>query len=331
MTDSGVPTLAVEVKGLTKSFGAVTALDGLDLEIESGIVFGLLGPNGAGKTTLVRILATLLVPSQGHARVLGHDVIAEPLAVRRRIGLAGQFAAVDQELTGRENLEMVGRLYRLPAAEARMRSGEVLERFELTDAADRRVSTYSGGMRRRLDLGASLVGRPPVLLLDEPTTGLDIRSRQELWRIVEELRRDGTTVLLTTQYLEEADRLAQRIAVIDHGRAVAEGTAAELKAQIGTEVLSLRLRESGGAQEAVAALADLAAGDPVLDPNTGEIRIPVLDPDASAQAVRRLDARGLAIASIQLQDPSLDDVFLTLTGHRAEDGADATEPDSEAA
>jgi daunorubicin resistance ABC transporter ATP-binding subunit len=331
MTDSGVPTLAVEAKGLTKSFGAVTALDGLDLEIESGIVFGLLGPNGAGKTTLVRILATLLVPSQGHARVLGHDVIAEPLAVRRRIGLAGQFAAVDQELTGRENLEMVGRLYRLPAAEARMRSGEVLERFELTDAADRRVSTYSGGMRRRLDLGASLVGRPPVLLLDEPTTGLDIRSRQELWRIVEELRRDGTTVLLTTQYLEEADRLAQRIAVIDHGRAVAEGTAAELKAQIGTEVLSLRLRESGDAQEAAAALADLAAGDPVLDPNTGELRMPVLVPDASAQAVRRLDARGLAIASIQLQDPSLDDVFLTLTGHRAEAGGDATEPASEAA
>jgi daunorubicin resistance ABC transporter ATP-binding subunit len=331
MTDSGAPTLAVKVEGLTKSFGAVTALDGLDLEIESGIVFGLLGPNGAGKTTLVRILATLLVPNRGHARVLGHDVIAEPLAVRRRIGLAGQFAAVDQELTGRENLEMVGRLYRLPAAEARRRSGEVLERFELTDAADRRVSTYSGGMRRRLDLGASLVGRPPVLLLDEPTTGLDIRSRQELWRIVEELRRDGTTVLLTTQYLEEADRLAQRIAVIDHGRAVAQGTAAELKAQIGTEVLSLRLRDRSGAHEAVAALADLAAGDPVLDPNTGEIRLPVLQPGASAQAVRRLDARGLAIASIQLQDPSLDDVFLTLTGHRAEDGADATEPASEVA
>jgi daunorubicin resistance ABC transporter ATP-binding subunit len=331
MTDSGAPTLAVKVEGLTKSFGAVTALDGLDLEIESGIVFGLLGPNGAGKTTLVRILATLLVPNRGHARVLGHDVIAEPLAVRRRIGLAGQFAAVDQELTGRENLEMVGRLYRLPAAEARRRSGEVLERFELTDAADRRVSTYSGGMRRRLDLGASLVGRPPVLLLDEPTTGLDIRSRQELWRIVEELRRDGTTVLLTTQYLEEADRLAQRIAVIDHGRAVAQGTAAELKAQIGTEVLSLRLRDRSGAHEAVAALADLAAGDPVLDPNTGEIRLPVLQPGASAQAVRRLDARGLAIASIQLQDPSLDDVFLSLTGHRAEDGADATEPASEVA
>jgi daunorubicin resistance ABC transporter ATP-binding subunit len=332
MTESGGPTLAVEVRGLTKSYGAVKALEGLDLEIESGIVFGLLGPNGAGKTTLVRILATLLLPSHGDARVLGHDVIAEPLAVRRRIGLAGQFAAVDEELTGRENLEMVGRLYRLPAAQARMRAGDVLERFELTDAADRRVSTYSGGMRRRLDLGASLVGRPPVLLLDEPTTGLDIRSRQELWRIVEELRRDGTTVLLTTQYLEEADRLAQRIAVIDHGRAVAQGTAAELKAQIGTEVLSLRLREAGAAQEAVSALAGLAAGEaPVLDPVSGEIRMPVLDPGVSAEAVRRLDARGLAIASIQLQDPSLDDVFLTLTGHRAEDGANAPEPTSEAA
>ncbi|MEO6858453.1 MAG: ATP-binding cassette domain-containing protein [Solirubrobacteraceae bacterium] len=323
--------MAVEVNGLARSYGAVTALDGLDLEIESGVVFGLLGPNGAGKTTLVRILATLLVPTQGHARVLGHDVIAEPLAVRRRIGLAGQFAAVDQELTGRENLEMVGRLYRLPASEARIRAGEVLERFELTDAADRRVSTYSGGMRRRLDLGASLVGRPPVLLLDEPTTGLDIRARQELWRIVEELQRDGTTVLLTTQYLEEADRLAQRIAVIDHGRVVAQGTATELKAQIGTEVLSLRLREPGSAQEAVATLADLAAGDPVLDPNSGEIRMPVLGPGASAEAVRRLDARGLAIASIQLQDPSLDDVFLTLTGHRAEGDAEAAEPAAEAA
>ncbi len=317
---------AVEVRGLSRSFGAVRALDGMELEIEAGIVFGLLGPNGAGKTTLVRILATLLEPDAGTARVLGHDVIAEPLAVRRRIGLAGQFAAVDQELTGRENLEMVGRLYRLPAAEARRRAGEVLERFELNEAADRRVSTYSGGMRRRLDLGASLVGRPPVLLLDEPSTGLDPRSRQELWRIVEELRRDGITVLLTTQYLEEADRLAQRIAVIDQGRVVAQGTAAELKAAIGGEVLSVRLRDADGAADAVQMLAGLAAREaPVLDPESGEIRLAVADSSASAEAVRRLDARGLAIASVQLEEPSLDDVFLTLTG-RVSDG-DPTPPE----
>ena len=206
---------AIEVHGLGKRFGEVVALNGLDLTVPAGTVFGLLGPNGAGKTTLVRILATLLAPSSGRATVLGYDVMREPLAVRRRIGLAGQFAAVDEELTGRENVEMIARLYRLPRGEARRRTAEVLERFELVEAADRRVSTYSGGMRRRLDLAAGLIGRPPVVLLDEPTTGLDPRSRQELWRIVDELRRDGTTVLLTTQYLEEADRLAQRIGVVD--------------------------------------------------------------------------------------------------------------------
>ena len=215
--------IAIEVRDLEKSFGDVVALDGLDLEVGAGTVFGLLGPNGAGKTTLVHVLATLLPPDAGTATVLGHDVVEEPLAVRRRIGLAGQFAAVDEELTGRENLEMIGQLYRLPRTEARARAHEVLERFRLADAADRRVSTYSGGMRRRLDLGASLVGRPPVLLLDEPTTGLDPRSRQELWEVVDELRREGTTLLLTTQYLDEADRLAQRIAVVDHGRIAARG------------------------------------------------------------------------------------------------------------
>src|SRR4051794_32666304 len=225
---------AVDVR---HAFGDVVALDGLDLEVEDGTVFGLLGPNGAGKTTLVRVLATLLRPASGRAFVLGHDVVTESLAVRRRIGLAAQFAAVDEELTGRENVEMVGRLYRLTAAEARARAAEVLERFGLTDAAARRVSTYSGGMRRRLDLGASLVGRPPVILLDEPTTGLDPLTRQELWSTVDELRRQGTTVLLTTQYLEEADRLAQRIAVVDHGRIAAEGTPAELKATVGIEML----------------------------------------------------------------------------------------------
>jgi daunorubicin resistance ABC transporter ATP-binding subunit len=313
-------TPAILAEGVRQTFGDVVALDGLDLEVEAGSVFGLLGPNGAGKTTLVRILATLLRPTAGRARVLGRDVVAEPLAVRRRIGLAGQFAAVDEELTGRENVEMVGQLYRLSGAEARARAAEILERFGLADVADRRVSTYSGGMRRRLDLGASLTGRPPVLLLDEPTTGLDPRTRQELWGTIDELRRGGTTVLLTTQYLEEADRLAQRIAVVDHGRIAAEGTAAQLKAAIGGNVLSVRLADPTGAPDAGAALASLAAGEqPRVNATDGEIRLTVADPAASAEALRRLDARGLPVTAIELQQPSLDDVFLALTGRPAED------------
>ncbi len=320
---TNAPALAIPAEGLSKSFGEVTALDGLDLDVEVGIVFGLLGPNGAGKTTLVRILSTLLRPSAGRARVLGHDVVTEPLAVRRRIGLAGQFAAVDAELTGRENIEMVGRLYRLPVAEARRRADELLERFGLGEAGDRRVATYSGGMRRRLDLGASLAGRPPILLLDEPTTGLDPRSRQELWDIVDDLRRAGTTVLLTTQYLEEADRLAQRIAVVDHGRITAHGTSAELKATIGTVVLAVRLADPGAAADAGALLADLAATDaPLVDTAAGAIRLAVADPDVSAEAVRRLDMRRLRIAAVELHQPSLDDVFLRLTGRPAHDDAD---------
>jgi ABC-2 type transport system ATP-binding protein len=304
-------TRAILAEGVSHTFGDVVALDGLDLEIEAGSVFGLLGPNGAGKTTLVRILATLLRPTAGRARVLGHDVLTAPLAVRRRIGLAGQFAAVDAELTGRENVEMVARLYRLPRAEARRRASEVLERFGLVDAADRRVSTYSGGMRRRLDLAAGLIGRPPVVLLDEPTTGLDPRSRQELWRIVDELHRDGTTVLLTTQYLEEADRLAKRIALVDHGRIAAQGTPAQLKATIGGNVLSVRVADPADAPAAAAVLADMGAGEHTAD---GEIRIAVADPAASAEAIRRLDARGLPVVAVELQRPSLDDVFLALTG-----------------
>jgi daunorubicin resistance ABC transporter ATP-binding subunit len=313
-------TPAILAEGVRHTFGDVVALDGLDLEVKAGTVFGLLGPNGAGKTTLVRILATLLRPTAGRARVLGRDVVAEPLAVRRRIGLAGQFAAVDEELTGRENVEMVGQLYRLSGGEARARAAEILERFGLADVADRRVSTYSGGMRRRLDLGASLSGRPPVLLLDEPTTGLDPRTRQELWSIVDELRRGGTTVLLTTQYLEEADRLAQRIAVVDHGRIAAEGTAAQLKATIGGNVLSVRLADPTGAADAGTALASLAAGEqPRVNATDGEIRLTVADPAASAEALRRLDARGLPVTAIELQQPSLDDVFLALTGRPADD------------
>jgi daunorubicin resistance ABC transporter ATP-binding subunit len=310
--------VAIHARGLVKSFGEVVALDGLDLRVEAGTVFGLLGPNGAGKTTLVRILATLLEPTAGRAEVLGHDVVGEPLAVRRRIGLAGQFAAVDEELTGRENVEMIARLYRLRRSEARLRAREGLERFGLSDVAERRVSTYSGGMRRRLDLAAGLITRPPVVLLDEPTTGLDPGSRQELWRIVDELRRDGTTVLLTTQYLEEADRLAQRVAVVDHGRIVAQGTPPELKAAIGHNVLSVRLADPAQMSAASAALDGLGTSEPrPAGSAEGEIRLAVADPSASAEAVRRLDARRLPITAIELQQPSLDDVFLALTGRPA--------------
>jgi daunorubicin resistance ABC transporter ATP-binding subunit len=311
---------AIEVQGLCKRFGDVLALDGLDLRVPTGTVCGLLGPNGAGKTTLVRILATLLAPTGGRAAVLGRDVVAEPLAVRRRIGLAGQFAAVDTELTGRENVEMIARLYRLSRSEARRRADGLLERFGLADAANRRVATYSGGMRRRLDLAAGLIGSPPVVLLDEPTTGLDPRSRQELWGMVEALRREGTTVLLTTQYLEEADRLAQEIAVVDHGRIVAQGTASQLKATIAGSVLRVRLADPTELAEAVAALSSLAAGErPRVEPGDGEIRLAVAGSSASAEAVRRLDARRLALAAVELQQPSLDDVFLTLTGHPTEE------------
>ena len=311
--------VAVEVDDLAVSYGSVIALDGLSLRIEAGTVFGLLGPNGAGKTTLVRVLSTLLRPNRGSARVLGNDVVRDPVSVRLTIGLAGQYAAVDEELTGRENLEMVGRLYRLSRAEARRRAGQVLDRFELTDAANRRVGTYSGGMRRRLDLAASLTGRPPVLLLDEPTTGLDPRSRQELWTILDELRDAGTTVLLTTQYLEEADRLAQRIAVIDHGKVIAEGTPAELKGSAGTDVLKVRLADPADLDAAVPLLADLAAtGAPAeLDQAAGELTLRVTRPDAAAEAVRRLDRQSLSVLVVQLTQPSLDDVFLSLTGHTA--------------
>jgi ABC-2 type transport system ATP-binding protein len=315
---------AVETARLHKSYGKVQALRGVDLRVEAGSVFGLLGPNGAGKTTAVRILTTLLLPDEGSARVAGFDVVRDAKKVRERIGLAGQYAAVDENLTGFENLEMVGRLYHLPRAQARERARELLDSFDLTDAGGRLVRTYSGGMRRRLDLAAALLARPPVLFLDEPTTGLDIRSRIDLWDAIEALVSAGTTVLLTTQDLDEADRLADRIAVIDQGLVIAEGTPNELKAQIGGERLDIHLCDGGRGDEALAALTSIASDRPFLE--DGTVRVPVAQRRGTiADAVRRLDDAGIAIDDIAVNTPTLDDVFLTLTGHAAEPSGEEEE------
>ena len=308
---------AVSVRGLVKSYGAVRALVGVDLEASPGSVLGLLGPNGAGKTTVIRILTTLLKPDAGTARVAGLDVVRDAARLRERIGLAGQYAAVDENLTGLENLTMVGRLYGEPRAAARRRGHELLERFELLDAAGRPTKTYSGGMRRRLDLAAALVAKPPVLFLDEPTTGLDPRSRLQLWETIEGLVADGTTVLLTTQNLDEADRLATEIAVIDHGRVIAGGTPDELKDRVGGERLEIRLDEAAQAQGAVRALASIADGSPTVEGDlvTAGVR---RRGGAIVEAVRRLDEAGVGVEDIALRRPTLDDVFLALTGHAAE-------------
>jgi len=312
---------AIEAQGLRKSYGDVHALAGVDLRAEAGTVLGLLGPNGAGKTTAVRILTTLLPADSGSARVAGLDVEREAGELRRRIGLAGQYAAVDENLTGHENLEMVGRLYHLGGARAKARAGELLERFGLTDAASRLARTYSGGMRRRLDLAAALVAEPPVVFLDEPTTGLDPRSRLALWETIESAVEAGTTVLLTTQYLDEADRLADRIAVVDHGRVIAEGTPAELKARVGGERLEVVLRDDADAGAAVAALAEIGREAPTVE--DGLLRVPLRSREgAIAGAVRRLDAAGVDISDLGIHEATLDDVFMLLTGHAAEsDGA----------
>ena len=312
---------AILAEGLAKSFGEVRALRGIDLAVPRGTVLGVLGPNGAGKTTAVRILTTLLLPDGGRAVIEGHDVRRNPAAVRRAIGLAGQSAAIQEELTGRENLEIVGRLYHLSWPDARARATELLEQFDLVDAADRQAKTYSGGMQRRLDLAASLVGRPKVLFLDEPTTGLDPRSRLGMWDVIRSLVADGTTIMLTTQYLDEADELADSIVVIDHGLVIARGTAEELKSQIGGDVLEFVVPERARTNDAVTAIKPLGEGEPHVDGDTGMVSVGVGShgSDALIEAVRSLDAAGVVTHGLALRRPSLDDVFLALTGHSAEE------------
>ncbi len=318
---------AVEALNIVRAFGDLRALDDVTLRVPAGQVFGLLGPNGSGKTTMVRILSTILSPTSGRATVAGFDVVKQANQVRHHIGLAGQNATVDENLTGFENLRMVGLLNHLNKPYVIAKSRQLLEDFGLSDAAHRTTKTYSGGMRRRLDLAAALVAAPPILFLDEPTTGLDPQSRQDLWAIIEHLVEGGTTVLLTTQYLEEADRLAKQLVVLDHGKIIAEGTAAELKAQMGTTVLSLSFASTGDALRAKPIISDLSNTPGNLDGSVLEMTVDN-GPAVTADALRRIDAAGISLSGLALREPSLDDVFLNLTGHKAED--EVGSPPSEA-
>jgi ABC-2 type transport system ATP-binding protein len=318
-TTNGSP-LAIEATGLVKSFGAIRAVDGVDLAVPGGSVYGVLGPNGAGKTTTIRMLATLLRPDGGSARVLGHDIVAEADAVRGLVSLTGQLASVDEDLSGRENLILLGRLLGLRRAAAKARAGELLEAFGLAEAAGRLVKHYSGGMRRRLDIAASIVVTPRLMFLDEPTTGLDPRSRNQVWDIVRALRAGGTTILLCTQYLDEADQLADGIAVIDHGRVIAEGTPGQLKASIGSRALHVRLLDPHHREDAERLLTR-ELGVIRLEPDPASLSAPCANPDRGAEALAELTRSGIGVASFSLGQPSLDEVFLALTGHPAEDGA----------
>jgi ABC-2 type transport system ATP-binding protein len=313
-------TNAIIAEGLRKEYGDVVALDGLDLVVPEGSVMCLLGPNGAGKTTTVRILTTLLEATSGHATVAGLDVKADAAQLRERIGLSGQYAAVDENLTGFENLEMVGRLYHLGRGPSRERALDLLDRFDLDEAADRQAKTYSGGMRRRLDLAAALVARPEVIFLDEPTTGLDPRSRLSLWEVIEELVKEGATLLLTTHFLDEADRLADSIAVIDHGKVIALGTAEELKQQVGGERIELTVKSAADLEAAREVLSSVGLGQVTVDEDARDLAVAVgVGGDALIETVRGLDARGISPLDLALRRPTLDDVFLTLTGHMAEE------------
>jgi len=326
---------AIETERLTKSFGSTQALSGLDLAVPQGGILGLLGPNGAGKTTAVRVLTTLLRPDSGQARVLGFDVVRQAAEVRHHIGLTGQYAALDDYLTGRANLIMIGQLGRLSRSQARRRADELLARFDLTGAAGRAVKTYSGGMRRRLDLAASLIGRPEVLFLDEPTTGLDPNSRAVMWEIIRELAAEGTTLLLTTQYLEEADQLASQVAVIDAGRVVADGTPDQLKAKVGEDRIAVQLAPGSDLAAAVAVVRGQTTGRVEADPSQLQITAPIPARDGiTTDVVRALDAAGVRVSDVTLSRPSLDDVFMILTGHRAAPepapaGGDAGQPATE--
>ncbi len=322
--------MAIEATGLVKAFGSTRAVDGIDLSVGQGAIYGVLGPNGAGKTTTVRMLATLLRPDAGRAVVLGHDLVREPQRIRRRISLTGQFASIDEDLTGAENLVLLARLLGFPRAWAKKRAVDLLDAFDLGDAAGRQVKAFSGGMRRRIDIAASILATPDLLFLDEPTTGLDPRSRNDVWEIVRALAAAGTTVMLTTQYLEEADQLADRIAVIDRGRVIAEGTSAELKASVGTGVLHIRLKNAGDRPAAMALVTETLGADITIhtDADPRVMAIQLTDPDAAVPVLNRLSGASLPLSGFSLGQPSLDEVFFALTGHGAVDGPTDSGSDS---